>query len=322
MPLGNFNSPSVPTGFTEREAWSGVAPGWNQLFGNFHESGISFEWHDFAARETLDWGKSFHPGSVEICLNLAGGGFVAVGKDRAEFASHSAGFYHQGNTRLSARRASGQRHQFLTIEYSRAFLETNFRAYAPLLHPLVKRALAEDSENSGVTSPQSLTSDQMQLINSLRHPPVISVAQPLWYQSKALEIASNFFFEPPKADELFCHRQQRVAHERVDKVIALLRSNLANPPALEQIAAQVGCSPFYLSRTFSKEAGMTLPQFIRKLRMERAAELLRGGKHNVTEAAFEVGYSSLSHFSQAFHDAFGVCPGLYPILPARKGGGD
>ena len=46
---------------------------------------------------------------------------------------------------------------------------------------------------------------------------------------------------------------------------------------------------------------------------ERAAELLKSGRCNVTEAAFEVGYSSLSHFSQAFHEMFGCCPGLYPL---------
>ncbi len=60
---------------------------------------------------------------------------------------------------------------------------------------------------------------------------------------------------------------------------------------------------------------MTIPQYLRKLRMERAAELLRGGKHNVTEAALEVGYSSLSHFSQAFCQIMGCCPGLYPLEP-------
>ena len=41
--------------------------------------------------------------------------------------------------------------------------------------------------------------------------------------------------------------------------------------------------------------------------------LLRSGKHNVTEAALEVGYNSLSHFSHAFHQQFGCCPGLYPV---------
>jgi AraC-like DNA-binding protein len=53
--------------------------------------------------------------------------------------------------------------------------------------------------------------------------------------------------------------------------------------------------------------------------MEKAAELLRSGDYNVTEAALEVGYASPSHFSQAFHEAFGCCPGLYPIAtPTQK----
>jgi len=96
-------------------------------------------------------------------------------------------------------------------------------------------------------------------------------------------------------------------------VIALLRRNLAEPPNLAQIGRQVGSSPFHLSRTFSREMGMTIPQYTRKLRMERAAELLREGKCNVTEAALEVGYSSLSHFSQAFCQTMGCCPCLYPL---------
>jgi AraC-like DNA-binding protein len=69
-----------------------------------------------------------------------------------------------------------------------------------------------------------------------------------------------------------------------------------------------------LSRTFSQELGMTIPQYLRQLRMERAAELLRSGKFNVTEAALEVGYNSMSHFSQAFCQTMGCCPNLYPLL--------
>jgi len=60
---------------------------------------------------------------------------------------------------------------------------------------------------------------------------------------------------------------------------------------------------------------------MRQLRMEQAAKLLRAGGHNVTEVALEVGYNSLSHFSAAFHEAFGCCPGLYPLQTQtqRKG---
>ena len=52
--------------------------------------------------------------------------------------------------------------------------------------------------------------------------------------------------------------------------------------------------------------------------MERAAELLEAGRHNVTEAALEVGYNSLSHFSAAFHETFGCCPGLYPLKTSAQ----
>ena len=145
------------------------------------------------------------------------------------------------------------------------------------------------------------------------------MAQNLWYQAKALEVAAEFFFLAPGDRELFCQRQQRLAAERVEKVIALLRKDLSDPPNLEEIGRLVGCSPFHLSRTFSAATGMTIPQYTRQLRMERAAELLRSGKFNVTEAALEVGYSSLSHFSQAFHETFGCCPGLYPLrTPTQK----
>jgi AraC-like DNA-binding protein len=105
----------------------------------------------------------------------------------------------------------------------------------------------------------------------------------------------------------------------VEKVIALLREKLSEPPTLEEIGRVTGCSPFHLSRTFSAATGMTIPQYTRQLRLERAAELLKSGKFNVTEAALEVGYSSLSHFSQTFHEAFGCCPGLYPLkTPTQK----
>ena len=107
-------------------------------------------------------------------------------------------------------------------------------------------------------------------------------------------------------------RQKKVARDRVVRTKELIARDLVNPPSLEALGQEVGCSPFYLSRIFSKEVGLTIPQFLRNARMERAAELLRSGRYNVTEAATEVGYSSLSHFSKAFCETIGCCPVLYP----------
>ena len=172
---------------------------------------------------------------------------------------------------------------------------------------------------ASVAEPVPLNARQVELVDSLRHPPVLARAQTLWYQAKAVELMGEFFFRPDTDTELFCYRQQRVARDRVDAVRARLRRDLAQVPTLEVLAREVGCSPFYLSRTFSKETGQTIPQFVRQLRMERAAELLKTGRYNVTEVALEVGYNSLSHFSQAFHQTFGCCPGLYPMpMPRQK----
>ena len=304
---------SVLPPFTERPVWQAVGAGWRHLHGSVRGAGVSFEWHDFKAREAFDWGRSFHPDSVEVCLNLEGEGRVGFNKQEAVFLPMTAGFYRRSEQVLSATRQANQRHQFLTVEMSFDFLRQHLGDCVSSLHPLVREIISGQSKKSAVTPPTRLTLRQQQLLASLRDAPVLALAQPVWYQAKALEVAAEFFFIAPGEPELFCQRQQRLAAERVEKVVALLREKLAEPPTLEEIGRAVGCSPFHLSRTFSATTGMTIPQYTRQLRMERAAELLRSGKFNVTEAALDVGYSSLSHFSQAFHETFGCCPGLYPL---------
>jgi AraC-like DNA-binding protein len=289
------------------------------LHGSVRGAGVSFEWHDFKTHSEFDWGKSFHPGSIEVCLNLEGEGRVSSGKSQAIFAPLTAGFYRRSEQILPAIRSGNQRHQFLTVEMSFEFLRRHLGEFVTSLHPLVRDVVAGQSEKSAIAPTLRLTSRQQQLLASLREAPVLALAQSVWYQAKALEVAAEFFFIAPGDQELFCQRQQRISAERVEKVVAELRAKLSAPPTLEELGRVAGCSPFHLSRTFSTETGMTIPQYTRQLRLERAAELLKSGKFNVTEAALEVGYSSLSHFSQAFHDTFGCCPGLYPLrTPTQK----
>jgi AraC-like DNA-binding protein len=316
---GEASELAVASAFTERPAWRAIGDGWRHLHGSVRGAGVSFEWHDFKANAEFDWARSFHPGSVEVCLNLEGDGRVSFNKQEAAFAPLTAGFYRRGEQILRATRSANQRHQFLTVEMSFEFLRRHLGEFVTSLHPLVREIVSGQSERSAIAPPMRLTSRQQQLLASLRETPVLALAQSVWYQAKALEVAAEFFFVAPGEQELFCQRQQRISAERVEKVIAVLRKKLSEPPTLEEIGRAVGCSPFHLSRTFSTATGMTIPQYTRQLRLERAAELLKSGKFNVTEAALEVGYSSLSHFSQAFHEAFGCCPGLYPLrTPTQK----
>jgi len=305
--------------FTEAGAWRDVGKGWQPLFGSFQGAGYSIEWHDFVARRELDWAASFHPACVELCLNLDGHGFVECQHRRMEFEPNTVGFYHRKEEPLSARRSSNERHQFLTVEFSCPFLTKHLAGMDTVLHPLVRAAMQNAPCELVSGNTVRLNASHQQLVASLRQPPVYAAAQPLWYQCKALELAVNFFVQPPPDQEMFCSRQQRLAQERVEQVIFLLKQNLAGPPSLEELGKKIGCSHFYLSRIFSAQTGHTITQHLRQLRMERAAELLKSGEHNVTETALEVGYNSLSHFSAAFHETFGCCPGLYPLkTPAQK----
>ena len=310
---------SAATVFSERPAWQQFGAGWLPLYGNVLDTGLSFEWHDFKTHEPFDWGQSFHPDTVEVCLNLEGDGVIISNGAETTFAPMTVGFYRRGLQPLHGRREANQRHRFLTIEMSFDFLRRHLGEFVTSLHPVVREAVGGAPETSAIASVIRLTSRHQQLLTGLRHAPVLALAQGAWYRAKALEAAAEFFFIARGNEELFCHRQKRLGAERVEKVIAVLKENLAGPPALEDIGRAVGCSAFHLSRTFSAATGMTIPQYLRQLRMERAAELLRSGKFNVTETALEVGYSSLSHFSHAFHETFGCCPGLYPLkTPAQN----
>ncbi len=315
QPMNSDPKPThVPVApFTEAGAWRDVGAGWQPLFGNFRGAGFSVEWHDFFAKREFDWAASFHPGCVELCLNLGGHGFVEGGGQRTEFLPNTVGFYHRRDEPLVARRTAGEQHQFLTVEFSCTFLARHLTGMEATLHPVVRAAVENRPCEFVSGATVRLSAGQQQLISTLRQPPVYASAQPLWYQCKALELAVTFLIQPSPEKEMFCSRQQRLAQDRVEQVIFLLNQNLAAPPTLEELGRKIGCSHFYLSRIFSGQTGQTITQCLRQLRMERAAELLRDRELNVTEVALEVGYNSLSHFSAAFHATFGCCPGLYPL---------
>ncbi len=281
--------------------------------------GWSFEWHDFEPATRVEWGKSFHPQGLEVCLNLSGTGRLATKKSELEVKPESAALYVCGDAPVTAWREAGERHQFLTAEFSVDFLRRNLPRGIGQVRPFVQRILDAKKPASAVDASQPLTPRLRLLVAALRSPPVSGAARTMWFTAKVYEVAAELFFDHTAEESLFCTRQTHVAQERVERAATLVRTHFAEPLTLEELGQRVGCSPFYLSRTFTEQMGMTISQFLRQVRLERAAELLRSGKFNVTQAALEVGYSSIGHFSTAFHETFGCCPGLYPLqMPAQR----
>jgi AraC-like DNA-binding protein len=80
---------------------------------------------------------------------------------------------------------------------------------------------------------------------------------------------------------------------------------------LPDISAQANFSPYHFLRVYKQTFQETPHEFLTRLRIERAKTLLARGSHNVTEACFEVGFSSLGSFSTLFAQRVGLSPSEY-----------
>lgn len=90
--------------------------------------------------------------------------------------------------------------------------------------------------------------------------------------------------------------------------IDLIHQDIYKPWRVSELARSAGLSERLFTDAFAKATGMPPKQFLTRLRLEMASELLRLGIYNVSEAADRFGFSSAYHFSNAFYKHFGHRP--------------
>lgn len=96
------------------------------------------------------------------------------------------------------------------------------------------------------------------------------------------------------------------------KAIEVVEKNISNADLdIEHFATEVGVSRMQLYRKFSALTNMTVKEFIRNIRLKRAAQLLLEKKMTVTEIAYAVGFKDLSHFRKCFHREYGMSASEY-----------
>jgi AraC-like DNA-binding protein len=104
-------------------------------------------------------------------------------------------------------------------------------------------------------------------------------------------------------------------HPQTQKSLAnardFMRHAYAGSVRLADVSARANLSPYHFLRVHRQAFGETPHEFLTRLRIGRAKALLAGGGHNVTEACFEVGFSSLGSFSALFSERVGVSPSEY-----------
>ena len=96
--------------------------------------------------------------------------------------------------------------------------------------------------------------------------------------------------------------------QRIDRVVDYLRGNLHRQVKLAELAKVACFSEFHFHRIFGAVAGETLNSFTNRLRLEKAARLLRYTDHSLTDIALDCGFSSSATFSRAFRSAYDTSP--------------
>lgn len=103
-----------------------------------------------------------------------------------------------------------------------------------------------------------------------------------------------------------------IDNEFLKKVTLLVEENIASESLdVSFLAEKMNMSNSTLYRKLKSLSGLSANEFIRKIRMHKAEELLSKGGCNVSEAAWSVGISSIIYFRQCFKHEFGVLPSEY-----------
>jgi AraC-like DNA-binding protein len=141
------------------------------------------------------------------------------------------------------------------------------------------------------------------LVALLRHGLRQGTAQPLEAESLALTLVQRALGPRTSHTVDAGLAPQRLA----DRVKLVLSSDLTRRWTLAEIAAEVGGSPIYLTQVFRRVEGMPLYRYQMRLRLARALSLLPQ-YDDLTALSLDLGFSSHSHFSAAFREAYGRSP--------------
>lgn len=105
----------------------------------------------------------------------------------------------------------------------------------------------------------------------------------------------------------------------MERIMRSVNAHMSEPNYnVDMLAEDVGISRAQLHRKMKEMTGISSGKFLRNLRMEQAARLLREGRINVSQVADSVGYNDQAHFSTAFKAHFGMSPSEYAEMNHKK----
>jgi len=135
---------------------------------------------------------------------------------------------------------------------------------------------------------------------------------PLWADATALQIvveileaAFSHYRKPLKPRRNSTNADHA---ERAEAAKTYLTSRLSERITLDDVASAVHVSPFHFARLFHRYTGLPVHRYLTLLRLRASLARLADGANDLTRLALELGFSSHSHFTDAFRNEFGRTP--------------
>ena len=115
--------------------------------------------------------------------------------------------------------------------------------------------------------------------------------------------------QEPQTEDQPAEEQPVMTDEWLQKAIAVVGQHIPDDSySVEQLASDMCMSRMTFYRKIQSATGQKPTEFIRTIRLRRAAELLREGRLSITEITYDTGFSSVSYFSRCFRAMYGVSP--------------
>ena len=169
-------------------------------------------------------------------------------------------------------------------------------------------------ENSGkkyykenVISPQIST-----VLNQIMNEKLSENVKNLYLKGKIFELLGMYFNESNYMDIEQCPflaDEKNVVKIKMAKEIIIKR--MTDPPSLKELSSEVDISLKNLKEGFKEIYGYTVYGFLLEYKMNIASKMLSTKNYNVNEVADQIGYSTSSHFINAFKNRFGTTPNKY-----------
>jgi AraC family transcriptional regulator len=135
---------------------------------------------------------------------------------------------------------------------------------------------------------------------------------PLWIDETALQLITGVLeaaFAQHGMPRKCCRDATDADHaDRTEAAKSYLASHLSERVTLDDVARAVPASPFHLARIFQQRTGAPVHRYLTRLRLRASLERLADGARDLTELALELGFSSHSHFTDAFRREFSRTP--------------